>query len=149
SAEPRVPAAAADPFPARAPRPSRLPKKLPEGQADALAFDIRLPGHAVDVVPLAGPAHHEQGAMAELEVVPPAVASSAWLDDETPGGAEGDDRHQRVGSQLRLVIGVQPHAVITAPVPVQEDVVERAAGLGADPREEPGRRGRERPRFEG
>ena len=96
-------------------------------------FDARLPGHAVDVVPLAGPAHHEQGAVAELESCRPWSLRRRGLTTRRRVGAEGDDGHQRVGPQLRLVIGVQPHAVITVAVPIQQDVVEHAAGLGARP----------------
>src|SRR3989454_1368613 len=127
---------------------SRGPQEPPEGQADALPPDAGLPGHAVHVVALAGSPHHHEGAVSELEVVPRPVRFPPGLDDEAPGGAERHDGHHRVGPQLRLVIGVEPHAVLPAPVAVGEDVVERCAGVRPHQREEPARRRRERPRLE-
>src|SRR6266511_2895340 len=97
---------------------------------------------------LAGPAHHEEGPVSKLEVVPLPVPFPPWLDDEAPGRAERHDGHHGVGPQFRLVIGVEPHAVVAAPVAVGEDVVERHAGLRAHAREEPVRGRRERPWLE-
>ena len=81
-------------------------------------------------------------------VVPRPVRFPPGLDDEAPGSAKRHDGHHRVGPQLRLVIGVEPHAVLPAPVAVDEDVIEQHAGLRAHACEETLRRRRERPRLE-
>src|SRR5437867_15459 len=127
---------------------SRGPQEPPEGQADAFPPDAGLTGHAVHVVALAGSPHHHEGAVSKLEVVPRPVRFPPGLDDEAPGSAKRHDGHHRVGPQLRLVIGVEPNAVLPAPVAVDEDVIEQHAGLRAHACEETLRRRRERPRLE-
>src|SRR2546425_1106051 len=127
---------------------SRLAEKVPEGQTDALPVNARLTGNAVDVVALTGPSHHEKGAVPQGELLPLPILFPPRLDDQSPRRAERHDRHQRVRAQLRLVIGVQPHAVLAAPIAVEENVVEGHARAGADIREQPARRLRERPRLE-
>src|SRR5207249_4148050 len=69
-------------------RRSRGPEEPAEGQADPLALKPGLTRHAVDVVTLARPAHDEEAAVAEVQVMPLPGALAARPDGEPPGRAE-------------------------------------------------------------
>ena len=69
--------------------------------------------------------------MAELEVLALSIFLPPWLDDEAAARAERHRGHPRIRAQLRLVVGVQAHAVLAGPVAIDEDVVERRAGFRA------------------
>src|SRR4030095_15692017 len=103
-------------FAARAPAPrnstslggSEEPAKR---QADALALGAGLTRDAVDVVTLAGATHDQERAVPQILVVTLATRLLPRPDHEAPGDAERDDGHDRITAELRLVVGMEAHAV--------------------------------------
>ena len=90
--------------------------------------DARLARDAVAKSSLAGAAHDEQAAGRQLESAALAVARAARHQRQPPRGAERQRRHDRIGSQLRLVVRVQAHVVAAVAIAVEQDVVEMRAG---------------------
>src|SRR5262245_66553472 len=72
-------------------------------QADSLALSAGLARDTVDVVALAGPAHDQERAVAQVLVVSVPTLFLSWPDDEAPGDAEREDGHDRIRSEERRV----------------------------------------------
>ena len=70
--------------------------------------------------------------MAQIHVMPLSHALSARPNGEPAGRAERHNRDHWVFAELRLVVGVKPHAVIATPVAVGQDMVEGHASPLAD-----------------
>src|SRR5262249_38852040 len=108
----------------RGPPPARRPEQPAEGQADPLALKPRLARYAMHVVTLARSTHDEEAPVAQVHVMPLPHALSARPNGEPAGRAERHNRDHWVFAELRLVVGVKPHAVIATPVAVGQDMVE-------------------------
>ena len=76
--------------------------------------------------------------MAELEVLALSIVLPPRLDDEAAARAERPVPREDP-DQLRLVVGVQPHAVLAGSVAIDEHVVEWRASLHAHALEQPAR----------
>src|SRR3954464_296697 len=96
---------------------------LPEGEAHPLVGDRQLAGDPVAKEGLAPSVHHQQASVAQVQAM--RRAGAPRLEHEAAGGSERHRGPPRVGPELRLVVGVQPHAVAPVAVAVDEDVVER------------------------
>lgn len=77
------------------------------------------------------------------------VVSAPRPKHEAPRDAERDGRDRRRFAELRLVVGVKPHAVVAVAIAVQEHVVERNAGVRRDARRHAPKDVGERARLQG
>src|SRR5262249_37736051 len=124
------------------------PEQPAEGQADPFALKPWLARYSMHVVTLARSAPNEEAPAAQVQVMPLSHVLSARPDDEPARCTERHNRDYRILTELGLVVGMKPHAVVAAPVAVREDVVEGHSGPLAGAREEPKGCGCERPRLE-
>ena len=116
--------------------PSWRPEQPTEGQANPLALKPRLARHAMHVVTLARATHDEEAPVAHIHVMPLSGALSARSNNEPAGRAERHNRDHGVLAELRLVVGVKPHAVIATPVAIGQDMVEGHTSPLADASQE-------------
>ena len=78
----------------------------------------------MDVVALTGSTHQEQGSVSSSRSRAPRTSPFRRdLTSRRRTAPSDTDGHRRVGAQLRLVVGVQAHAVLAGSVAVHEDVV--------------------------
>jgi len=98
---------------------------MTEGEADPFAADAGLARHAVDVVPLTRPAHHEQASMLDVERPVRSQSGTPRLQHELACRAERQRGDDRIEPELGLVIGVETDAVGPVAVAIGEHVIER------------------------
>src|SRR5262245_27985945 len=88
------------------------------------------------VVTLARSTHDEEAPVAQIHVIPLSHAFLTRPNGEPAGRAERHNRNHWVVAELRLVVGVKPHAVIATSVTVGQDMVEWHASPLADASQE-------------
>ena len=83
---------------------------------------------------LAARCHHEQITIAKLKV----VSFPGLPVTELKGAARADrqGRNRLIGVDLRLVVGMPTHAVVSMPIEIEQTAIERRVSCRPDPREQ-------------
>jgi hypothetical protein len=89
----------------------------------------------VPIFGLAPAPHDDEAPVLERHHEP--IARAATRNEHEPTGcAERQRRDRRLGSELGLVVGVKPHAVLAVAVAIQQEVIERDPGVRTHEAEE-------------
>src|SRR5260221_3736231 len=123
--------------------PGGLLDDAPERQSTPLPVEAVRSRTAVPMVRLARPPQDEEAAVAQR--IFESLSLAPWHEHEPSRHSERHGCDDRVRSELRLGVGVQPHAVRPVAIAIHQDVIERGAATtihsiedsSQDPRERP------------